>query len=77
MATKYGCELAKIHTAWRRYVEDNQLDPRALQVPDGHMNDWGCFLMAHIVEACDYLEGRGMPATEEDRQTHETQRRRC
>ncbi len=34
-------------------------------------------LMAHIIEACDYLDGRGMPATDADAQTHETQRRRC
>jgi glutamate decarboxylase len=34
-------------------------------------------LLLHIAEACDYLDGRGMPATDEDRKTHEDQRRRC
>jgi glutamate decarboxylase len=34
-------------------------------------------LLAHIDEACTYLEGRGMPATEPERRTHEHQRRRC
>lgn len=34
-------------------------------------------LTYHINEACEYLEQRAMPATEEDRKTHEQQRRRC
>ncbi|HKY15171.1 MAG TPA: hypothetical protein VJM33_09625, partial [Microthrixaceae bacterium] len=34
-------------------------------------------LMSHIEEACEYLSGRGMPATEPERATHEEQRRRC
>ncbi len=34
-------------------------------------------LVRHIGEACDALTGRGMPATTQDRQTHEHQRRRC
>jgi glutamate decarboxylase len=34
-------------------------------------------LMAHIDEACQYLQGKGMPATEPERQTDEHQRRRC
>lgn len=33
--------------------------------------------MHHVVEACEYLEGRGMPATETERKTHGHQRRRC
>lgn len=33
--------------------------------------------MHHVVEACEYLDGRGMPATESDRKTHGQQRRRC
>jgi glutamate decarboxylase len=34
-------------------------------------------LMAHIDEACTYLEGKGMPATEPERKTHRKQRERC
>jgi glutamate decarboxylase len=34
-------------------------------------------LLRHIEEACAYLSGKGMPETEPERQTHETQRRRC
>jgi hypothetical protein len=49
-AKKYGCELIDIRTAWRRYLIDNKLDPNAVLVDGGHMNAWGCFLMASIVE---------------------------
>jgi glutamate decarboxylase len=34
-------------------------------------------LMLHIEQACEYLEGRGMPATEAERKTHVQQRHRC
>ena len=34
-------------------------------------------LMHHIDEACDYLDERDLPATEDERHTHEHQRRRC
>ncbi len=34
-------------------------------------------LLRHLDEACTYLDGRGMPTTEDDRRTHEHQRRRC
>ena len=34
-------------------------------------------LMTHIDEACTYLEGKGMPATEPERKTHRKQRERC
>jgi glutamate decarboxylase len=34
-------------------------------------------LMRHIEDACDYLDGKGMPSTELGAKTHEKQRRRC
>jgi glutamate decarboxylase len=34
-------------------------------------------LMLHIIAACEYLDANAPPATPEDRQTHEHQRRRC
>jgi glutamate decarboxylase len=34
-------------------------------------------LMRQLTEACEYLDGRQMPATEPERKTHEQQRRRC
>ncbi len=34
-------------------------------------------LMTQIVESCDYLSGKGMPATEPERKTHAKQRERC
>lgn len=34
-------------------------------------------LLHHIDQACEDLEGRGMPPTEPERRTHEHQRRRC
>jgi glutamate decarboxylase len=34
-------------------------------------------LVRHIDEACTYLDGKGMPATEPERKTHDKQRRRC
>lgn len=34
-------------------------------------------LVVHIDEACAYLEGKGMPATEPERKTHAKQRQRC
>jgi glutamate decarboxylase len=34
-------------------------------------------LLNHVNEACQYLSGRGMPATDDARKQHESQRRRC
>jgi glutamate decarboxylase len=34
-------------------------------------------LMTHIEESCTYLTGKGMPATEPERKTHQKQRERC
>ncbi|MDQ4134430.1 MAG: glutamate decarboxylase [Actinomycetota bacterium] len=34
-------------------------------------------LALHIEKECEYLEGRGMPATDPERKTHVHQRRRC
>jgi glutamate decarboxylase len=34
-------------------------------------------LVHHITEACDYLDGKAMPATEPERKTHTKQRERC
>ena len=34
-------------------------------------------LVRHIRDACAYLEGKGMPATEPERKSHKKQRERC
>ena len=33
--------------------------------------------MADVIEACEYLETKEMPATEPERKVHDHQRRRC
>jgi glutamate decarboxylase len=46
-------------------------------VRDDMSHDKIDILMAHFEEACKYLGGKGMPATEPERKHHNGQRRRC
>lgn len=50
LADKYGCELAEIREPWRRYLQDNRLQPKQLLSDDIHLNDWGNFLLAALIK---------------------------
>lgn len=49
-ARKYGAELADQRTAWKTYLQTNNLKPSALLSDTVHLNDWGNFLMAELVK---------------------------
>ncbi len=42
IAKKYGCGVADVRTAWRRYLTDNQLKPTDLLRDEIHPNDRDC-----------------------------------
>ena len=50
MAKKYGVELADQRTAWKRYLQDNNLTAASLLKDGVHLNDQGCFVMAELVK---------------------------
>lgn len=43
-------ELLDQRTLWRQYLNDNHLAPTQLLVDGVHLNDWGCHVMAQLVE---------------------------
>ena len=51
VAAKYGAELVDQHTAWKSYLRDNGLLPKALLSDNVHLNDQGCYLMSELVKA--------------------------
>jgi hypothetical protein len=50
IARKYGCELLDQRKAWKRYLEDQKLEAKALLKDDVHLNDRGNWLMAELVK---------------------------
>ncbi|MEG4012105.1 SGNH/GDSL hydrolase family protein [Microcoleus sp. S11D4] len=50
LADKYGCEIAEIREPWRRYLQDNRLQPKQLLRDDIHLNEWGNFLLAALIK---------------------------
>ena len=50
LADKYGCEIAEIRQPWRRYLQDNRLQPKQLLSDSIHLNAWGNFLLAALIK---------------------------
>jgi hypothetical protein len=50
IAKRYDVELLDQRTLWRRYLKENKLEPKQLLIDGVHLNDWGCELMAQLVE---------------------------
>lgn len=50
LAAKTGAEVADIRENWRNYLKDNNLKVDQLLTDGVHLNDYGCFLMARLVE---------------------------
>ncbi len=49
-AKKYGCGLVDIRTDWLTYLHANSLEPKALLADGVHLNEYGNFLMARLIE---------------------------
>ena len=49
-AKKYGCGLVDIRTDWLAYLRANTLEPKALLKDGVHLNEYGNFLMARLIE---------------------------
>ena len=49
LARKYGCELVELRQSWKKYLEDNKLQPADLLVDVVHLNRRGGELMARLV----------------------------
>ncbi len=60
VAEKYGACRADIHTLWKRYLKDSQLEPAALLKDGVHLNAHGCFVMAELLKP--YLDPPESPA---------------
>jgi len=43
-------ELLDQRVLWRQYLNENHLAPTQLLKDGVHLNDWGCYLMSHLVE---------------------------
>ena len=43
-------ELLDQRTLWRQYLNENHLAPTQLLKDGVHLNDWGCYVMAQLVE---------------------------
>lgn len=56
IAKKYGCGLVDIRGQWLDYLKTNKLEPKELLKDGVHLNDYGNFLMARLVER--YLKYR-------------------
>lgn len=50
MAEKYKCDLINIRDPWKKYLKDNQLQPKDLLKDDVHLNKQGEFLMAELIK---------------------------
>jgi hypothetical protein len=49
-ARRYGCYLMDIRTEWRRYLEENGLDPGALLRDGVHLNEHGNYVLAELIK---------------------------
>lgn len=70
LADKYGCEIAEIRTPWRRYLQENRLQPKQLLSDEVHLNDWGNFLLAALIKP--YLRYNPTLTEKPDRPTVKT-----
>jgi len=51
LAKKYGTEFCDQRGAWKKYLQDHALEPKALLKDGVHLNKHGEFVMAEIVKA--------------------------
>lgn len=49
LAAKYDCELVDVREEWKRYLEENNLQPQDLLMDSVHLNDKGNKLMEALV----------------------------
>ncbi len=50
VAKEYGTGLADVRGEWIRYLELHKLKPQALLSDGVHLNEYGCYVMAQIVQ---------------------------
>lgn len=50
LAKRYDVELLDQRKQWRQYLTANRLQPQALLKDGVHLNDWGCYVMAELVQ---------------------------
>lgn len=50
IARRYGCGLADVRGGWLDYLRANRLEPPALLQDGVHLNAWGNFVMARLIE---------------------------
>jgi hypothetical protein len=50
LAEKYKCDLINIRDPWKKYLNDNHLQPKDLLKDDVHLNKYGEFLMAELIK---------------------------
>ncbi|WPJ96702.1 hypothetical protein SH580_03160 [Coraliomargarita algicola] len=54
LCERYQIEFADILSPWKQYLHRNQIEPQALLRDVVHLNDWGIFVMRHLIQ--DYLQ---------------------
>jgi len=59
LAKKYDCQLIKIRDPWKAYLQQNDLEYKALLKDNVHLNDHGNFLMAELIKP--YLARQNAP----------------
>jgi hypothetical protein len=60
LARKYDCELVELRQAWKKYLQENNLQPSDLLVDGVHLNRRGGELMARLV-ADHFVEPKNSP----------------
>jgi hypothetical protein len=50
LAKKYNLAVIDVRTAWREYIEKNNVSPSALLIDQVHLNEHGNYLMAGIIK---------------------------
>jgi hypothetical protein len=49
LAARYNCDIISIRDPWKKFLADSHLEPSALLSDDVHLNDYGNFIMAQLV----------------------------
>lgn len=50
LAKKYACDLIDIRNPWKKYLQENHLEPKQLLIDYVHLNEHGNFLMAELIK---------------------------
>ena len=50
VAQRYGAGIADVRAGWKAYLTANKLSASSLLVDGVHLNDYGCFVMANLIE---------------------------